>query len=165
MRLLFPVGLIGSVLCIAGAVAVGCGGVALPPGGATGPVVGAPASLCSADGTYYQVTSADCGFLNCPAGLTAPAYALCDGTSWSACTCTKPPAGSGWTEIQQNKEKDSGGFPDVQAIDTSEPDTHVPPVDSSSDVTDTGVHDTAPSESASEGGPGETGASDSPSKE
>jgi len=91
----------------------------------------------------------DCGFLNCAAGLTGPAYALCDGTSFSACTCTQPPDGSGWTEIPQGGGPKDGGV--IKTYDTYVPDVPPPPKDTGVDTTldsggDTGPGDTGPSD-------------------
>jgi len=57
----------------------------LPPGALIGVVTGVPAS-CVGD-TYFQVPASHCGFLNCP-GRTA--YAICDGSSYTACDCEIP---------------------------------------------------------------------------
>ena len=150
MRVLLPVCIVVSLLGVVAAAAAGCGGVALPPGALPGPVSGAPAGACSADGTYFTVTAADCGFLNCPGtSPNTPAYALCDGTSFSACTCTKPGAGSGWTVINHAPSGDSGMFKTY--------DTYVPPPPK-----DTGVDSTVDSGGGGDTGPSDTGTKDAP---
>lgn len=150
MRVLLPVCIVLSLLGVVAASAAGCGGIALPPGALPGPVTGAPADACSADGTYYDVTSADCGFLNCNGPPSGPAYALCDGTSFSACTCTEP--GSGWTLINPKGQPDAGMF--------KEYDTYVPPP-----AKDTGIDTTVGGEGGSETGPGDTGPGDTGTKD
>jgi hypothetical protein len=156
MRLLLPICVVVSFVGVVAASAAGCSGVALPPGAESVPAGGsipqAPPSACSQDGTYYVVPAADCGFADCNTATQPKAYALCDGTSFSSCTCTKP--GAGWTQVGSYDfgPPDAGSFfPDVGTA----PDQTAPPKDSTV-PTDSGPPDDGGDGSMSVGdtGPG-----------
>jgi hypothetical protein len=61
-------------------------GFPFPAGYVAGPVLGVPAT-CDGD-AYLAVPVGDCPSSSCPGPV---AFAVCDGTSFSGCTCTQPP--------------------------------------------------------------------------
>jgi hypothetical protein len=67
-------------------VPLACSGFPFPPGYVAGPVSGVPAT-CEGD-AYLAVPSGDCPASSCQGPV---AFAVCDGTSFSGCTCSQPP--------------------------------------------------------------------------
>jgi hypothetical protein len=75
-----------TVMSAAAVVPLACFGFPFPPGYVAGPVSGVP-STCEGD-AYLAVPARDCPASQCFAPV---AFAVCDGTSFSGCTCTQPP--------------------------------------------------------------------------
>jgi hypothetical protein len=75
-----------TLMSAAAVLPVACSGFPFPPGYVAGPVTGVP-STCEGD-AYLAVPAQDCPASQCFAPV---AFAVCDGTSFSGCTCTQPP--------------------------------------------------------------------------
>jgi hypothetical protein len=75
-----------AVVALASLVPLACSGFPFPPGYVAGPVNGVPAT-CNGD-AYLAVPSGDCPNSQCDSPV---AFAVCDGNTFTGCTCTQPP--------------------------------------------------------------------------
>src|SRR5579862_9911489 len=72
-------------VALATTVPLACSGFPFPPGYVAGPVLGVPPT-CDGD-AYLAVPSMDCPASSCVGPV---AFAVCDGESFSGCTCQQP---------------------------------------------------------------------------
>jgi len=108
---------------------------------------------CTTEDTYVLISVGDCG------GCTGTsAYALCDGTSYTDCSCDIP-SGSGWTVGTGSSEggSDSGNGGDT-GLDSGDSGVDANPADGGTDTGspdgggDTGSGDTGSADAGAEGG-------------
>ena len=109
-------------------------------------------SSCTTEDTYVVIAVGDCGGCS---GTTA--YALCDGTSYTDCSCDVP-IGSGWTVEPGSSDSgsDTGNGGDT-GLDGGDSGTDANPGDSS---TDTGSVDGGGDTGSGDAGSGDTGSAD-----
>jgi hypothetical protein len=126
MRIFSSVGWVVSSMGLAATVATACSSTSLPSGAVsiTFPSGVVPSSCSGSD--VFAVPSSDCSSLGC-SGSTA--YAVCNGGTYSACSCAIP---SGYTLMDAAVPDVSVDVPvDVPIVDVP---TEVPPTDVHVDV-------------------------------